>query len=51
VTAHERQTYQEQFIDLCRLMGHQTLKEYDPTGTRFGFKVGQPRPVVGRAVR
>ncbi|NJC94737.1 MAG: hypothetical protein FIB03_00105 [Anaerolineae bacterium] len=27
VTAREKQTYQEHFIDLCRLAGHPTLVE------------------------
>jgi hypothetical protein len=35
VTAREKQTYQEHFLDLCQLIGHPTPNEYDPTGTRF----------------
>jgi len=31
VTAREKQTYQEHFLDLCRLAGHATPNEYDPT--------------------
>ena len=40
VTAREKQTYQEHFIDLCHLAGHQTPNDYDPTGTRFAFEMG-----------
>ena len=32
VTAREKQTYQEHFLDLCRLVGHPTPNEYDGTG-------------------
>jgi hypothetical protein len=39
VTAREKQTYQEHFIDLCRLTGRQMPNEYDPNGTRFGLKI------------
>ena len=38
VTAREKQTYQEHFIDLCHLVGHQTPNEYDGTGMRFAFE-------------
>ena len=34
-TARERQACQEHFLDLCRLLGHQTPNDYDPTGTRW----------------
>jgi hypothetical protein len=40
VTSRERQVYQEHFIDLCHLVGHQTPNEADPTGTRFAFEMG-----------
>ncbi|CAG0968260.1 hypothetical protein ANAEL_01030 [Anaerolineales bacterium] len=40
VTSREKQSYQEHFIDLCRLVGHQTPNDYDPSGTRFGFEMG-----------
>jgi len=43
VTAREKQTYQEHFIDLCRLVGQQTPNEYDGTGTRFAFEMGVAR--------
>ena len=39
VTAREKQTYQEHFIDLCHLVDHQTPNEANPTGTRFTFKM------------
>jgi hypothetical protein len=39
VTSRERQVYQEHFINLCHLVGHQTPNEYDPTGTRFAFEM------------
>ena len=32
VTAREKQIYQEHFIDLCHLVGHQMQMEYDPSG-------------------
>ena len=37
VTACEKQTYQEHFIDLCHLVGHQTPNDYDfcVIATRF----------------
>ena len=31
VTAREKQTYQEHFLDLCYLVGHPTPNEYDDT--------------------
>ena len=31
---------QEHFIDLCRLIGHPTPAEDDPTGERFTFEAG-----------
>lgn len=48
VTAREKQAYQEHFIDLCRLVGHQTPNEYDPTGTRFGFEIGAAKTSGGQ---
>ena len=36
VTAREKQIYQEHFIDLCHLVGHQTPMEYDPSGVVLG---------------
>jgi hypothetical protein len=48
VTAREKQTYQEHFIDLCHLVGHQTPNDYDPTGTRFGFEMGAAKTSGGQ---
>jgi len=48
VTAREKQIYQEHFIDLCHLVGHQTPMEYDPSGTRFGFEMGAARTSGGQ---
>jgi len=39
-TGNERQLYQQHFLDLCRLVGHPTPSEDDPTGERFAFEVG-----------
>ncbi len=48
VTARERQVYQEHFIDLCHLVGHQTPLEADPTGTRFAFDMGASKTSGGQ---
>jgi SAM-dependent methyltransferase len=48
VTAREKQTYQEHFLDLCHLVGHQTPNEYDPAGTRFAFEVGVAKTSGGQ---
>ena len=40
VTAREKQTYQEHFLDLCHLVGHQTPIEFDSTGEIFAFEMG-----------
>jgi hypothetical protein len=42
VTTREKQTYQEQFIDLCHLVGHQTPSDDDPldcSGGDFQVKI------------
>jgi hypothetical protein len=39
-TLKERSAAQEHFIDLCRLLGHPTPAEADPTGTQFTFEAG-----------
>jgi hypothetical protein len=39
-TLKERAAAQEHFIDLCRLVGHPTPSEDDPTGERFTFEAG-----------
>jgi len=48
VTAREKQTYQEHFLDLCHLVGHQTPNDYDPTGARFGFEMGVAKTSGGQ---
>ncbi|MBE7432415.1 MAG: class I SAM-dependent DNA methyltransferase [Anaerolineales bacterium] len=48
VTAREKQTYQEHFLDICQLVGHQTPNEYDPTGTRFAFEMGAAKTSGGQ---
>src|SRR6266540_3591645 len=48
VTAREKQTYQEHFIDLCNLVGHQTPNDYDPTGKHFGFEMGAAKTSGGQ---
>jgi hypothetical protein len=40
VELKERSAAQEHFIDLCRLLGHPTPAEADPTGERFMFERG-----------
>ena len=39
-TLKERSAAQEHFIDLCRLVGHPTPAEMDPTGQIFAFEAG-----------
>lgn len=39
-TLKERSASQEHFIDLCRLIGHPTPAEADPTGVQFTFEKG-----------
>jgi type II restriction/modification system DNA methylase subunit YeeA len=48
VTSRERQSYQEHFIDLCHLVGHQTPNDYDPSGTRFAFEMGAGKTSGGQ---
>lgn len=36
----ERSAAQEHFIDLCRMVGHPTPTEVDPTGATFTFEAG-----------
>jgi hypothetical protein len=48
VTAREKQTYQEHFLDLCHLVGHPTPNEYDPTGRRFAFEMGVAKTSGGQ---
>lgn len=48
VTARERQVYQEHFLDLCHLVGHQTPNEYDRSSTRFAFEMGVAKTSGGQ---
>ena len=48
VTSRERQTYQEHFIDLCRLVGHPTPNEADRTGTHYAFEMGTTKTSGGQ---
>ena len=41
--AQERAGAHEHFIDVCRLVGHPTPAEADPTGQRFAFEAGASR--------
>jgi type II restriction/modification system DNA methylase subunit YeeA len=45
----ERSAAQEHFIDLCRLVGHPTPAEADPTGATFCFEKGAAKhgPSIG----
>ena len=40
VTVKEKSGYQEHFLDLCRLLGHPSPLEADPSGTHFTFEAG-----------
>lgn len=40
VSTNEKQAYQQHFIDLCRLVGHPTPLEEDPTGQNYTFEAG-----------
>ena len=44
----ERSGYQEHFIDLCRLLGHPTPVEADPTGQSFAFEAGAAKQRGGQ---
>ena len=48
VTAKERSAYQEHFIDLCHLVGHETPMEADPTGQGFAFEAGAAKQGGGQ---
>jgi hypothetical protein len=48
VTSREKQTYQEHFIDLCRLVDHPTPNEADPTGKRYAFEMGAAKTSGGQ---
>jgi hypothetical protein len=48
VTLKERSAGQEHFIDLCRLVGHDTPAEADPTGESFTFEAGAGKQKGGQ---
>jgi type II restriction/modification system DNA methylase subunit YeeA len=48
VTLKERAAAQEHFLDLCRLVGHPTPAEDDPTGQRFTFEAGADKQGGGQ---
>jgi hypothetical protein len=39
----ERAAAQEHFIDLCKMLGHETPAEADPDGTWFTFEYGMQK--------
>ncbi|MBI2301186.1 MAG: class I SAM-dependent DNA methyltransferase [Armatimonadetes bacterium] len=47
VQLRERQACQEHFLDVCRLVGHPTPAEADPTGEEFCFERGAGRTSGG----
>ena len=48
VTLKERSAAQEHFLDLCRLVGHDTPAEADPTGETFTFEAGATKQQGGQ---
>jgi hypothetical protein len=48
VALKERAAAQEHFLDLCRLVGHPTPAEDDPTGQRFAFEAGAGKQSGGQ---
>jgi len=44
----ERSSYQEHFIDVCRLVNHQTPAEMDPNGSFFTFEAGAAKMGGGK---
>lgn len=48
ITLKERSAAQEHFIDLCRLVGHETPAESDPTGEKFTFEAGAGKQKGGQ---
>ena len=47
-SAKERSAYQEHFIDLCHLVGHDTPMETDPSGDTFAFEAGASKQSGGQ---
>ncbi len=48
VTAREKQIYQEHFLDLCYLVGHQTPNDLTRPATQFGFEMGAAKTSGGQ---
>jgi hypothetical protein len=48
ITLKESSAAQEHFIDLCRLVGHETPAEADPTGQSFTFEAGAGKQSGGQ---
>lgn len=48
VAVKERSGYQEHFLDLCRLIGHPSPLEDDPTGERYTFEAGASKQKGGQ---
>ena len=46
-TLKERSAAQEHFLDLCRLLGHPTPAEADPSGDSFCFERGAAKQAGG----
>ena len=49
--ARERQSVQEHFIDLCRLVGDETPMQADPTGKNMPLKWAQQKQAAGQVGR
>jgi len=47
-TLKERSASQEHFLDLCRLIGHPTPAQSDPTGEHFTFERGASKTGSGQ---
>ena len=48
VTVKERSGYQEHFLDLCRLVGHPSPLDADPTGETYSFEAGAAKQGGGQ---
>lgn len=48
VTLKEKSAAQEHFIDICRMIGHATPAEADPTGEKFTFEAGAGKQKGGQ---
>ena len=46
-TLRERASSQEHFIDVCRLIGHATPAEADPSGTWYTYEAGATKQSGG----